>query len=301
MIYKNIVDLIGNTPMLEVDLGKGSGKVYLKLECFNPSGSIKDRAALYMINDLIDRGIVKKGGTIVEPTSGNTGVALAMIGKALKINVVITMPETMSKERISLMKAYGAEVILTPGSEGMGGAVNKANEISREREAPIAGQFYNLMNPASHYRGTGREILADLGKVDGFIAGVGTGGTISGVGKLLKERDEDAQVWAIEPEESPLISQGKSGPHRIQGLGANFIPFNYKEKFVDKVVLTNVDEAIQGMKELSNNHGILAGISSGANYMGAMKMAKELGEGSVVVTVLPDPGERYLSTGVFDD
>lgn len=300
MIYKNISELVGNTPLFKVDSEPGLADIYLKLEFFNPSSSVKDRAALFMIKEALDKGEIKKGDTIVEPTSGNTGIGLAMLGSSLGLNVVIVMPDSMSEERKALMRAFGAELILT-GEGGMEAATKKAEEIAQERGGRVMGQFYNPANIKAHLTTTGPEILRELDHVDGFVAGVGTGGTLSGVGQVLKEKNPQTLVWGLEPDESPLISEGQASSHKIQGIGANFIPENYKSEFVDKIIRIKSDEAIQGSRSLAKNYGILAGISSGANYQGAKILAKNLGEGKVVVTVLPDTGERYLSTGLYDE
>src|SRR5699024_6949073 len=225
MLYNNIIDAIGNTPLVKLNhVPKEYADIYVKLEFNNPSGSVKDRPVRHIIKNLLRRGVLKPGGTIVEYTSGNTGIALAMVGAALDLNVIIVMPETMSKERKLLMKAYGAELVLTPGEDGVSGAQAKAEEIAKEKDAPIFGQFSNEANVRAHEETTAMEILADLPDVDGFVAGVGTGGTVTGVGHVLKATDENITVWAVEPKDSPLLSGGEAGPHKIQGLGANFIP-----------------------------------------------------------------------------
>lgn len=302
MIYDNIIEVIGNTPLIKYQgLPEEYADVYFKLESRNPSGSVKDRAVKGILTDLFHKGILKPGDTIIEPTSGNTGVGLSAVGAALGLKVIIVMPETMSVERRQLMKAYGAELVLTPGSEGMQGALDKAEALSEEYDAPIFGQFTNDANVEAHYRTTGPEIIRDLPNVCAFVAGVGTGGTISGVGKALKEHNPDVKIVALEPADSPLLSQGHAGPHRIQGIGANFIPKVYTPEVVDEVRTITNEQAIDTTIELAKSQGVLAGISSGANIYGAIELAKELGEGHVVVTVLPDTGERYLSSGIFGE
>ncbi|MGO4939425.1 cysteine synthase A [Fundicoccus sp. Sow4_D5] len=302
MLFNNIVDAIGYTPLVKINgLDESYADVYVKLEKNNPSGSVKDRPVKYIVQDLLDRGEVAKGGTIVESTSGNTGVGLAMVGAALGINVVIVMPDSMSVERRTIIQAYGAELVLTPASGGMKLAGDKGEEIAKERGAVVFGQFTNDANVVSHVETTAREILEDLPNVDGFVAGIGTGGTVSGVGQVLKEQSKDTLVWAVEPEGSPLLTEGKAGSHKIQGLGANFIPEILDQSVIDKIETVSNDEAIATAVALAKSQGILAGISSGANYAVALRMAKKLGQGKKVVVVLPDSGERYLSTGFFGD
>jgi len=302
MLFENIVDAIGYTPLVKINgLDAEYADVYVKLEKNNPSGSVKDRPVKYIVQDLLDRGEVEVGGTIVESTSGNTGVGLAMIGAALGINIVIVMPDSMSIERRTIIQAYGAELVLTPASGGMKLAGEKAAEIARERGAVVFGQFTNDANVVAHAETTAREILADLPDVDGFVAGIGTGGTVSGVGQVLKAEKEGAVVWAVEPEGSPLLTEGTAGSHKIQGLGANFIPEILDQSVIDKIDTVSNEEAIATAVDLAKTQGILAGISSGANYAVALRLAKELGAGKKVVVVLPDSGERYLSTGFFGD
>lgn len=301
MLYQNITETIGNTPLIRVNQkDQDSADLYVKVESFNPAGSIKDRPAYYMIKAAEEKGILKKGDTIIEATSGNTGIALSMIGAALGYQVVIVMPETMSVERQRLMKAYGAKLILTPGSIGMSGAVAEAEKLAQEQGYFMAKQFENPANVLSHEETTAKEILKDLnGKVDAFVAGVGTGGTITGISKVLKAQQPHVLTVALQPEKSPILTGGKPGPHGIQGIGANFVPDIYQAEFVDRVLSVTEKEAYEGARELGSEEGILAGISSGANYAMAKKIAKELGKGKVVVTVLPDTGERYLSTDLF--
>lgn len=301
-MFNNILETIGNTPIVKIEkLDKNYADIYVKVESRNPSGSIKDRAALYIMNDFIEKGLVKKGGTVIEATSGNTGVAISMIGAVLGVNVIIVMPETMTIERRRLMKAYGAELVLTPGSEGMQGAVNKAKELSEELNAPIVGQFVNPANVQAHIETTGKEILKEIPDINGFVAGIGTGGTVTGIGKVLKEANKDIVVWGVEPKSSPLLTEGKAGSHKIQGIGANFVPEIYNPKFIDKVEQVSDEAAIQNSLSLARDYGILSGISAGANFSAGKKLAKELGEGKKVLVILPDSGERYLSSGMFDD
>lgn len=301
MIYKNIIETIGNTPLILLDNAENNrADIYVKVERFNPSASIKDRATKYILENLMDKGLLAKGGTIIEATSGNTGVALAMMGAALGIKVILVMPETMTIERRLLMAAYGAELILTPGTEGMKGSVSKAEELSRELRAPIFGQFSNPANIKAHEESTGKEILADLPVVDGFVAGVGTGGTVSGTSHTLKAANSQTLVWAVEPADSPLFSKGKFGPHKIQGIGANFVPDNFDSKAIDRIFTVENIQAIETTRMLASKYGILVGTSSGANVFAAFAMAKELGYGKKVVTILPDTGERYLSSGIFN-
>jgi len=303
MIYKNLTELIGNTPLLEIkDLGHQKARLLLKLELFNPGGSVKDRVALSMIEDAEAKGILKPGATIIEPTSGNTGVGLAWIGKVKGYRVILTMPESMSLERRNLLKAYGAELELTPASEGMSGAIRRAEELKNEIPgAVILGQFVNPANPAAHERTTGEEIWKDTeGKVDIFIAGAGTGGTISGVGRCLKAHNPEVKVIAVEPLNSPVLSGGKSGKHKIQGIGAGFIPETYDGSVVDEVRTMSDSAAIEAAVFLAKEKGLLVGISSGAAFYEAWEQSKlPVNAGKTIVVLLPDTGERYLSTGIF--
>ena len=293
MIYKNLLDLIGHTPMLEIQPG-----LLLKLERFNPGGSVKDRTALAMIEDAERRGVLTPGAAIIEPTSGNTGVGLAWIGRLKGYHVILTMPETMSVERRNLLAAYGAELVLTPGSEGMKGAIAKAEQLCAETpNAVILGQFTNPANPAIHYATTGQEIWEDTcGQVDVFIAGVGTGGTVSGVGRALKEKNMLVEITAVEPASSPVLSGGKPGPHKIQGIGANFIPDTYQAGYIDRVIQISDEEAFTAARSLAKDHGLLVGISSGAACAAALQLVQqpEYKDKNIVV-LLPDTGERYLS------
>jgi len=303
MIYQNLTELIGNTPLLEIKgLSEQKARLLLKLELFNPGGSVKDRVALSMIEDAEAKGILKPGATIIEPTSGNTGVGLAWIGKVKGYRVILTMPESMSLERRNLLKAYGAELELTPASEGMSGAIRRAEELKNEIPgAVILGQFINPANPAAHERTTGEEIWKDTeGKVDIFIAGAGTGGTISGVGRCLKAHNPEVKVIAVEPLNSPVLSGGKSGKHKIQGIGAGFIPETYDGSVVDEVRTMSDSAAIEAAVFLAKEKGLLVGISSGAAFYEAWEQSKlPVNAGKTIVVLLPDTGERYLSTGIF--
>ncbi len=304
MIYNSLVELIGKTPVLKVSGFEGQqADILLKLEYFNPGGSVKDRIALAMIDDAEKKGVLKPGATIIEPTSGNTGVGLAWVGAAKGYKVVLTMPETMSQERRSLLKALGARLVLTPGGEGMKGAIRKAEEI---REATpgsiILGQFVNPANPAAHERTTGEEIWeATEGKVDIFVAGVGTGGTVSGTGKALKKHNPAVEVVAVEPESSAVLSTGIAGKHKIQGIGAGFVPDTYNAGVVDAIIPIPDDEAIKASRMLSAKEGLLVGISSGAAFAAALRLARQdRNKGKTIVALLPDTGERYLSTVLYD-
>lgn len=303
MIFNNALEMVGNTPLIKLNnIVKGDmAEVYVKLEKQNPAGSVKDRAALGMVERAEELGLIKKGDIIVEPTSGNTGIALAMIGSLKGYRVIIVMPETMSEERRSLIKAYGAELVLTEGAKGMKGAIAKAVEIAEEQKGfYIPQQFVNEANPNKHYETTAEEIFKDVIDLDMFVAGVGTGGTISGVGKKLKELKPDVKVIAVEPEKSPVISGGQPGPHKIQGIGAGFIPDIYTKDVVDKVLTATDEEAIEAARLVAREEGILIGISSGANVAIALKLAKELGKGKKIVTIAPDGGEKYISMGLYD-
>lgn len=303
-LYHNMTELIGNTPLLKLTRMTEDCKadIFVKLECFNPAGSIKDRAALSMILEAEKQGILQKGGTIIESTSGNTGIGLAAIGTARGYRVILTMPETMSVERRNLLKAYGAELVLTPGSEGMNGAVKKAEELLSEiHGSMMMGQFENEANPKAHYETTGPEIWRDTeGKVDVLVAGVGTGGTLSGTGRYLKEQKSSVEVVAVEPKKSPLLSGGAPSGHGIQGIGANFIPKNFDASVCDRVMQVTEEEAYEAARSLVRHAGLLVGISSGAALSAAITLAK-LPEyaGKTIVAVLPDTGERYLSTPLF--
>lgn len=304
---KNLTDLIGRTPLMELSrLSARHGlkrPIAAKVEFFNPGGSVKDRIALAMIEDAERHGKIKPGAVIIEPTSGNTGVGLAMVAAVKGYKLILTMPETMSVERQKLVKAYGAEVRLTPGSEGMAGAVRAAEELRDATEgAVILQQFENKANPQAHYMTTGNEIWQQTGgKVDMFVAGVGTGGTLSGTGRRLKEYNPDIKIVAVEPEASPLLSRGQSGPHKLQGIGANFVPKTYDASITDSIVTIGNEEAMEMSRRTAQTEGLLVGISAGAAVAAAVRMAKTAGnEDKMIVTLLPDTGERYLSTELFD-
>ncbi len=306
MIYDRIEEIIGKTPLLKLNRLKKEfnlkADIYAKLEYFNPAGSVKDRTALQMIKEAEEGGKIKKGGTLIEPTSGNTGIGIAMLSASLGYKAIIVMPDSMSKERITLIRAYGAEVVLTDGKRGMTGAIDKAIEIRNGKEnSLILSQFDNPANPMAHYLTTAREIESDLeGDFDYLIAGIGTGGTACGCGKYFKENNLKAKVIGVEPESSPLISKGKSGSHKIQGIGANFIPKNYKEEYIDKVETVSDNEAIETARILARTEGVLAGISSGGALSVAIRLAKkEQNEGKKLVVIITDTGERYLSTDLF--
>ena len=305
-IAKSLTELIGKTPLLE--LGKFSQQkgietpIVAKIEYFNPGGSVKDRIALAMIEDAEKNGTLKPGATIIEPTSGNTGVGLALVSAVKGYHLILTMPETMSVERRNLVKAYGAEVVLTPGTEGMKGAIRKAEELRDNTPgAIILQQFENKANPAKHYATTGPEIWEQTeGKVDIFVAGVGTGGTVSGIGKALKEKNPDVRIIAVEPKTSPVLNGGQSGPHKIQGIGAGFIPATYNGDVVDEVYDVDNDDAIRTVRELAQQEGLLVGISSGAAAYAASQIAlRPENKGKRIVVLLPDTGERYLSTVLY--
>ena len=301
-IAHSILDLIGNTPLLALERYAPGAKVLAKLESFNPLSSAKDRAALYMIRDAEERGVLKPGATIVEPTSGNTGVGLSYIGRILGYRVVLTMPETMSQERRSLLAALGAELVLTEGAKGMSGAIARANELLETLPgAWMPDQFNNPANAKAHYETTGPEIWRDTeGKVDVLVAGVGSGGTITGAGRYLKEQNPAVQVVAVEPAESPVLSGGKPGPHKIQGIGAGFVPGTLDMSVVDQVLPVPGEAAMASAKELARAEGILVGISSGAAAWAARELSRQPDfQGKTIVAVLPDTGERYLSTGIY--
>lgn len=299
MIFKNVLSLIGNTPILEAKNSMDEN-TFVKLEKFNPGGSIKDRAALGMIEEAEKEGLLKEGGVIVEPTSGNTGIAVAMIGKFKGYRVVLTMPETMSKERRDMIKAYGADIILTEGSKGMKGAIAEAERLVKEEGYFMPQQFLNKANPKKHYETTAEEIFKDVPEIDVLVAGVGTGGTISGIGKRLKEINPNIKVVAVEPSTSAVLSGEQSGPHKIQGIGAGFIPDIYESSVVDEIVKVTNEDAYKMAKEFSQKEGILVGISSGAALAGAKEIREKLGKDKKIVVIAPDGGEKYFSTGLFD-
>ena len=307
-VYKNLSELVGRTPLLEIEKYNKSkdlnAKVFAKLEYFNPAGSVKDRIAKSMIEDAEKKGLIKEGTVIIEPTSGNTGIGIASIGAAKGYEVKIVMPKTMSVERRSLIKAYGAEIVLTEGSKGMKGAIAKAEELASQIENSfIPGQFVNPANPEIHRKTTGPEIWEDTdGKVDIFVAGVGTGGTITGVGEYLKSQNPNVKVVAVEPAGSPVLSEGKSGPHKIQGIGAGFVPDTLNTKVYDEVIKVENEDAFEASRELSRKEGLLVGISSGAAIYAATQLAlRPENAGKTIVVLLPDTGERYLSTALFQD
>jgi cysteine synthase A len=304
--YKGMMDLIGDTPLMELtNIEKKlelKGKILAKLECFNPTGSVKDRAAMGMIVEAEEKGLLTKGSVIIEPTSGNTGIGLAAIGAIKGYSVILTMPETMSVERRNILKAYGAQVVLTDGAKGMAGAIEKAKELaSQMTDSFMPSQFDNMANPRFHYKTTGPEIWQDTdGKVDIFVSGVGTGGTITGVGEYLKAQNPKIKVVAVEPSGSPILSKGEKGPHGIQGIGAGFVPTVLNTDIYDEIITVKTDDAFDMAKELAKTEGILGGISSGAALWAAVELAKRPENvGKSIVLVLPDTGERYYSTPLF--
>ena len=307
-VKNSFLDLVGNTPLVRVNnlIKKDELKadVLAKLEYFNPAGSVKDRIAKEMIQDALEKGLINENTTLIEPTSGNTGIGLSAVATALNRKIIITMPETKSVERRNLMKAYGAELVLTPGSEGMKGAIAKAKELASQIENSfIPGQFENPANPTAHYKTTGPEIYEQTeGKVDIFVAGVGTGGTISGIGKYLKEKNPEVKVVAVEPASSPVLSTGKGGAHKIQGIGAGFVPETLDTKIYDEIITVENEDAFATGKEMAKTEGILVGISSGAALYAAKELAKrEENAGKTIVVLLPDGGDRYLSTPLIQD
>ena len=307
-VYKGVLGLIGNTPLVEaVNIEKELGleaTILMKLEYFNPAGSVKDRIARAMIEDAEEKGLLKEGYTIIEPTSGNTGIGLASIAAVKGYRIILTMPETMSVERRNILKAYGAEIVLTEGAKGMKGAIAKAEELSREiPNSFIPGQFVNPANPAAHKATTGPEIWNDTdGKVDYFVAGVGTGGTLTGVGEYLKEKNPQGKVAAVEPATSPVLSQGHGGPHKIQGIGAGFVPEVLNTKIYDEIITIENEDAFAASKLIAKKEGVLVGISSGAAFQAAVELAKRPeNKGKTIVVLLPDSGDRYYSTPLFQN
>ena len=303
MIYNGVLELVGNTPILKVNnliKEENIADIYVKLEKFNPGGSVKDRAALGMIERAEKEGLLKEGSIIVEPTSGNTGIALALIGGLKGYKVIIVMPETMSKERRDLIKAYGAELVLTEGAKGMKGAIEKALEIGSGDGYFIPQQFENIANPEKHYETTAEEIFNDIPDLDAFVAGVGTGGTLIGISNNLKKKNPNIKAVAVEPAGSPVLSGGNPGGHKIQGIGAGFVPSIYKEELVDEILQIKDEEAYKTAKDFAASEGVLIGISAGAAIYGAIKIARELGKGKKVLAIAPDGGEKYISMGLFD-
>lgn len=304
MILNNLYEAIGNTPIIKLNnlIGEDMAEILVKVESFNPSGSTKDRAALYMIEGAEREGKLKKGDTIIEPTSGNTGIGLAMVGASKGYKVILTMPDSMSIERRKILKAYGAEIILTEGKFGMSGSVEKAKSLAKEKGYFLPDQFSNEDNRKAHYETTAEEILKDVdGNLDAFIAGVGTGGTVSGVGKKLKEKIKGISIIAVEPSKSQVLAGKDPAPHGIQGLGANFVPSIFDRSAIDRIISIDEEEAFKYARLLGKKEGILVGISAGANLAAAIKVASELGNGYRVLTILPDTGERYLSTDLFNE
>ena len=301
--YLNAIETIGNTPIVRINKLSESKNLYAKVEFFNPAGSVKDRVALAMIEDAEKKGLIKAGETtIIEPTSGNTGIGLALISAIKGYKLLLTMPETMSIERRKLLKAYGAELVLTDGAKGMKGAIEKAEELHKEiQNSFIPQQFKNPANPQKHYETTAREIWKDMeGKIDIFVAGVGTGGTVSGVGKYLKEQNENIKIYAIEPDSSPVLSGGQAGAHKIQGIGAGFVPDTYNPDAVDEIIRVKNEDAIETARKSAKKEGLLIGISSGASLYAAIQLANKNPE-KTIVALLPDTGERYLSSVLFEE
>ena len=305
MLFHNIAEMIGKTPLLNAQNFAASQEVeahlLCKLECFNPAGSAKDRVALSMLNDAEERGLIKAGATVIEPTSGNTGIGLAAICAHRGYRLILTMPDSMSAERRALLAAYGAEIVLTDGARGMTTAIEKAQELAKEIEGSfIPSQFENPANPLAHYNTTGPEIWQDAnGKVDAFVAGVGTGGTLSGVGRYLKEKNPNCRIVAVEPASSPLLSKGYAGAHGLQGIGANFVPDNLDRTLIDDIVTVTEEDAYQAARTFATTEGILVGITSGAALHAARELAKTMPQGARIAVLLPDTGERYLSTPLF--
>ena len=305
-VFSSVLDMVGGTPLLEAknlerELGL-KAKILMKLEYLNPAGSVKDRIARAMILDAREKGLLKEGATLIEPTSGNTGIGLASMAASLGYRLILTMPETMSVERRNILKAYGAEIVLTDGARGMTGAIEKAKELAQEiPDSFIPGQFENPVNPKAHIETTGPEIWEDTkGKVDIFVAGVGTGGTITGVGTYLKEKNPNVKIVAMEPSDSPVLSGGKPGPHKLQGIGAGFIPETLDTEIYDEILTIGSEEAFSGARQIAQKEGVLVGISSGAAFAAAVKLAKRPeNEGKTIVVLLPDSGDRYYSTPLF--
>ncbi|MDR6120757.1 cysteine synthase A [Bacillus sp. SLBN-46] len=301
-VANSVAELVGQTPIVKLNrlVDENSAEVYLKLEYFNPGSSVKDRIALAMIEAAEEKGLIKPGvDTIIEPTSGNTGIGLAMIAAAKGYKAVFVMPETMSLERRNLLRAYGAELVLTPGPEGMKGAIAKAEELVKEHGYFLPQQFKNEANPEVHRRTTGKEIAEQMDQLDAFVSGIGTGGTISGAGSVLREKFPEVTIYAVEPQDSPVLSGGKPGPHKLQGLGAGFIPDTLNTNIYDEIIKVGTEEAFEASRRAAKEEGILGGISSGAAIHAAIEVAKKLGKGKKVLAIIPDNGERYLSTPLY--
>lgn len=301
-VAQSVSELIGKTPIVKLNriVESDSADIYLKLEFMNPGSSVKDRIALAMIEDAEKKGLLKEGDTIIEPTSGNTGIGLAMVAAAKGYNAILVMPETMSIERRNLLRAYGAELVLTPGPEGMGGAIRKATELAKEHGYFIPQQFKNQSNPEIHRLTTGPEIIEQMGdQLDAFIAGIGTGGTITGAGEVLKEAYKDIKIYAVEPADSPVLSGGKPGPHKIQGIGAGFVPETLDVEVYGEIIQVKTEQAFEYARRVAKEEGILVGISSGAVIYAATEVAKKLGKGKKVLVIIPSNGERYLSTPLY--
>ena len=299
MIYDNIVKTIGNTPIVKVKTGADEAEIYVKLEFFNPGGSVKDRIAFNMISKMLADGTLKEGDTIVEPTSGNTGIGVAMCGAALGFKVILCMPESMSIERRKIVAAYGAQLELTPAAGGMKAAIARATELAAQPNHVMLSQFENKYNPQAHELTTAAEIMADFSELDAFVAGVGTGGTISGVAKVLKEKGYDTKIVAVEPEASPVLSGGNAGPHKIQGIGAGFVPNTMDLSLVSEIEKVSNEDALNAARAVAKSDGLMLGISGGASYVAAKRVAKRLGAGKKVLFIAPDNGERYLSTELY--
>ncbi|MFL6556404.1 MAG: cysteine synthase A [Bacillus sp. (in: firmicutes)] len=300
-VANSVAELVGQTPIVKLNrlVEENSAEVYLKLEYFNPGSSVKDRIGLAMIEAAEDEGLIKPGDTIIEPTSGNTGIGLAMIAAAKGYKAIFVMPETMSLERRNLLRAYGAELVLTPGPAGMKGAIAKAEELVKEHGYFLPQQFKNQANPEVHKRTTGKEIVEQMDQLDAFVSGIGTGGTITGAGSVIREKFPEVKIVAVEPKDSPILSGGNPGPHKLQGLGAGFIPDTLNTNIYDEVIQITTEEAFEASRRAAREEGILGGISSGAAISAALKVAKELGKGKKVLAIIPDNGERYLSTPLY--
>ncbi|TWD89557.1 cysteine synthase A [Neobacillus bataviensis] len=300
-VANSVAELVGQTPIVKLNrlVDENSADVYLKLEYFNPGSSVKDRIGLAMIEAAEEQGLIKPGDTIIEPTSGNTGIGLAMVAAAKGYKAIFVMPETMSLERRNLLRAYGAELVLTPGPAGMKGAIAKAEELVKEHGYFLPQQFKNQANPEVHRRTTGREIVEQMDQLDAFVSGIGTGGTITGAGSVIREKFPEAKIIAVEPKDSPVLSGGNPGPHKLQGLGAGFVPDTLNTNIYDEVIQISTEEAFEASRRAAREEGILGGISSGAAISAALRVAKELGKGKKVLAIIPDNGERYLSTPLY--